>query len=455
MRADQATPPPRIRVLLVDDDQRFVENILMFLTEQYDVGIAMDANEALAQINRLHPDVVLLDIGLGRGATGFDVLRDIRTLVNPPQVIMLTEESDPHAIVQAIKAGAFHYVCKMPDMNELTNLINLAAAQGCTERRLTALEAEVERLGGTFLVRDEAMQRVVRRLERVAPTGATVLIIGETGTGKELAARHLHELSRRSAGPFIPVNCAAISESLLESELFGHVRGAFTGAARERAGLFQQAQGGTLFLDEIGHAPRGLQVRLLRVLETGEFVKVGGDLLERSDARIVAASSRDLKQAVEQGSFMEELLFRLAAYRIDLPPLRQRPGDILPLSQHFLRIFGDQIGRRDLEFSEDAKTYLLNCAWTGNVRRLRNTIERAVIDTRDRQISMQLLAARHSDWPSELPLYKEASQQALLRFKRDYLSAQLERTGGNVSDAAKLSGISRTSFSRMMNQVGL
>jgi DNA-binding NtrC family response regulator len=443
------------RVLIVDDDPSFVESMNMFLSKKYDIGVATNCKDALSQVGVLKPDVVLLDIDLGDGPDGFEALASIRSMSDPPPVLMLTGDKDTSKAVKAIKSGAFHYVCKPPTMSELVNLINLAAATGFNARRVASLESQICRLGGQFIVHDSSMKKIIGQLERVGPTDTTVLIIGETGTGKELVARHIHELSPRSSGPFVAINCAAISETLIESELFGHVRGSFTGAERDRVGLFQQAQHGTLFLDEIGHAPIEFQVRLLRALETREIIKVGGEKRENVDVRVISASSRDLTKATSEGDFKEELLYRLGVYRIDLPPLRHRRDDIIPLAEYFLGVYSSQIGRSGLEFSPAAKDYLLNHDWPGNVRRLRNTIERVAIDAKDEIITAQLLASVNSFGQAIIPSYEEAKTKVLDEFKKGYLSGQLEMADGNITEAARKSGISRSSFSRMMGEVGI
>jgi len=442
-------------VLVVDDDPRFTSELSLFLSSRYKLDIENDGDNAISRILELRPDVVLLDIDLGSGADGFEVLSRIRELDSPPQVLMLTGDRDTTNIVKAIKGGAYHYVCKPPVMSELVNLVNLAASATYTSRRVASLESDVHRLGGTFVVHDPAMKRVMDQIERVAPTDTTVLVVGETGTGKELVARCVHESSSRSTGPFVAVNCAAISESLLESELFGHVKHAFTGAARDRAGFFQQARGGTIFLDEIGHASEGLQVRLLRVLESREFMKVGGEIPEKTDVRVIAASSRDLREAATRGEFKEELLYRLGVYRIDLPPLRFRRGDIMPLAEYFLDIFSEQIGRNNLQFSPEATEYLLAHDWPGNVRRLRNCIERAVIDCRSDTIQRDQLAPSIRNWSAVLRKYDEARSQELQSFRRDYLLELMSRCGNNVTEAAKTAGLSRNGLYRMLKEESL
>ncbi len=448
--------PPRFRILIVDDEPAFTSDLSMYLESRYEIATAHSVESALQSAGEWHPDVVLLDIAFGSAADeGFAILEKMRALPRPAEVIMLTGRRDTDAVVRAIKSGAFHYVNKPPVLSELTNLINLAAVRSYGARRLAALESEIKRLGGDLVVRDASMLRVMKNLEKVGPTEATVMISGESGTGKELIARHVHELSRRASGPFIAVNCGAISEQLIESELFGHVRGAFTGAERDRDGCFALARGGTIFLDEIGHAPESLQVKLLRVLENREFQRVGSPEIIPTDVRVVAASSRDLVEHASEGGFREELLFRLNVFRIQLPPLRQRPDDIIPLAEHFLALIAAQTGRRGLEFSPAARDYLLQHPWRGNVRELRNLVERAVILAEDGTIPVQLLAADDEQIPAVLPPYDDAKAVVLQRFQRAYIARALQETEGNVSEAARRTGLARATISRMKGELGL
>jgi DNA-binding NtrC family response regulator len=441
----------RFRVLIVDDDPAFVDDLGAVLGRRYDVGVATNGAEALAQVSALKPDVVLLDIALGDRVDGFAVLDGIRALPLPPEVIMLTGNAQAGAVVQAVKAGAFHYVTKPPVMGELVNLTNLAAARAVASRRFAALESQVQRLGGDFVVHDPLMRRVVQDIERVSPTGSTVLIIGESGTGKELVARRVHDLSPRADGPFVAINCGAISEHLIESELFGHVRGAFTDAVRDRVGCFERAEGGTLFLDEVGLAPPGLQVKLLRVLEAREFLRVGSTTPVRSDVRLIAASSSDLSRLVDEGTFKPELFFRLNVFSLVLPPLRLRQGDILPLAEHFLALFAAQIGRRALEFSAAAREYLVGHEWRGNVRDLRNRIERAVIMADGDLISVNHLVPVRLELPTAVPAYDDA----MLSFQREYVLRLLRDSSDNVTEAARRAGLSREGLSRMIGRLGL
>lgn len=446
---------PRFRVLIVDDDTAFVADLSSLLSRQFDVAVAYNAKTALEQVAAVKPDVVLLDITMEGLHDGFDVLDRIQEMERAPEVIMLTGIKEMDAVVRAIKGGAFHYITKPPVLSELVNLVNHAAVMASGARRLAALESRVERLGGRLVVSDPSMERVMKDLDRVAPTDTTVMVIGESGTGKELVAQHVHEKSARCEGPFVAVNCGAVSEQLIESELFGHVRGAFTGAERDRMGSFEAAEGGTIFLDEIGHAPKSLQVKLLRVLEGCEYQKVGSPEIFKTNVRVIAASSRDLQTAVDAGEFMEELYFRLNVFRIVLPPLRERKGDVLPLAKHFIAVYSDQMGRRGLELSDEAAGYLEAHAWRGNVRELRNLLERAVIMSEGDRITVQTLAEDSRDWAGDLPPYDDAKAEVMTRFKRGYVSRLLKEADGNVTEAARRSGMARAALSRMIGELGL
>ena len=445
----------KIRVLLVDDEREFAADLGAFLESQFHVQLVHQPGDVLPTIAEYSPHVVLLDIDLGSGQNGFEILEEIRSQNHPPLVLMLTGDRHPKTIVNAIKSGAYHYVCKPPVLGELINLIERAAEQSFRVSRLAFLESKIKRLGGKFVVADPAMQRVVKQVENVAPTGFSVLLIGESGTGKELVAEHVQELSRRAAGPFVAINCAAVPETMAEAEFFGHAKHGFTDAKARRDGCFQRADGGTLFLDEIGEMPLSLQTTLLRVLETGELMRVGAEVTEKVDVRVIAASSIDLKDAVNRGEFKEALYFRLRQYQIMIPPLSKRPADVIPLAEHFLRQYGNDLGRQGLEFSDSARDYLQTNDWPGNVRDLKHTVMRAVVDCPDGRISARYLVGDSGGWDEALPIYDEAKDIQFNTWQKRYLVTQLDRADGNVTEAAKQSGISRESFSRMMRRHGL
>lgn len=440
---------PRFRVLVVDDDKTFVARTLSILGDDYDVGAAYNTVEALSQIDALKPDVVLLDVILQDGIDGLAALERIRSMNAPPEVIMLTGVNAPATVVQAIRSGAFHYVSKSSPISELANLINKAALAHHYVHRLAAMDAHAR--GHDFLVFDPAMQRVIKEVERVAPTESNVLIIGESGTGKELVAARIHARSRRAKGALVAINCAAVSEGLIESELFGHVRGAFTTALSDHPGCFAQAAGGTLFLDEIGLAPLPLQMKLLRVLESREYKRVGGSSVERADVRIVAASSSDLEAMAAAGTFKAELLYRLNVFTVVVPPLRRRSEDILPMAENFLAMYGAQMGRRGLSFAPPARAYLERHEWRGNVRDLKNRIERAVILAEGAVIPVELLLPSKMDQSSPPLPWRLAAKE----FKLEYFARLMQRFDDSVTNAARSAGMSREALSRLLRDIGL
>ena len=451
MTRPETESAPRHRVLVVDDDRTFTRTMSDVLGSLFDTATAHDTEEALAQVAAFRPDVVLLDITLNDGIDGFEALARIHALDTPPEVIMLTGMTGPGPVVKAIKGGAFHYVMKESNPGELANLINQAAERVVSRRRLAALEEQLRTLGGEFIVYDPLMQRLMKDVERAAPTAATVLIIGESGTGKELVARRVHELSPRARGPFVVINCGAVSEAHAESELFGHVKGAFAHAVADRDGCFARARGGTLFLDEVGRAPLPLQAMLLRVLESREYLPVGASAPIMTDFRVVASASHDLVNMGDDGGFLKELYYRLNVFSILLPPLRKRREDIVPLAQHFLDMFSTQMGRTDLKFSAAAVGYLTRHEWRGNVRDLRNRIERAVILTTDEEVCVDALTVTRFDQGAAMTTMDVAMDAA----QQEYLSRLMIECDWNITHAAKVAGLTREGLSRMITKYGL
>ena len=353
------TPTVQPRLLLVDDDAEQSRDLAAYLAGRFTVQMIAGGKEALAAIAAIRPDVVLLDIDLGCEPDGFAVLETLRGQDDAPPVIMLTgaHRDNINAVVRAIKGGAYHYVAKPPNPTELVNLLEKAIADDDLRRRLADLREELADLRGDIVVADPVSERLMQDIARVARVDGSVLITGESGTGKELVARRIHALSRRSAGPFQDVNCPAVTETLIAAELFGHERGSFTGASRNRLGKVGRADGGTLFLDEIGSCCDAFQAKLLRFLEERSYDRVGGDDKVVVDVRVVSATRIDLQQAIADGEFREDLFYRLAGFQLHIPPLRERPGDIMPQATAFLHraaanqakiIGGFSPGARDL-----------------------------------------------------------------------------------------------------------
>jgi two-component system response regulator HydG len=454
------------RVLVVDDDKvvlRAASEILQRVG--YSVVAVDDAVEALAAMKDPSIDVACLDIKMPN-LSGMDLLRALKKERPDVEVIMMTAFATVETAVAAVKAGAYDYLTKpFENIDVLSLAVGRALEKKSLRDRTRVLEeALVARSSFENLVGQSPQMRAVFDLvETVAFTDATVLIQGESGTGKELVARAIHFRSPRKDKPFIAVNCSALTESLLESELFGHVKGSFTGATSNKKGLFEAADGGTIFLDEIGDISPAMQVRLLRVLQEGEVRPVGSNENVKVDVRVIAATNVNLARAREQGKFREDLFYRLNVITIDLPPLRDRPEDIPLLAQHFLERFRQKTGKAVKGFSK-AATEALTCArWTGNVRELENAIERAVVLTSGPVIELEDLPpevrnAQHRGGGdvevvslAHLP-YAQAKKLAIRAFERRYLSALLEKSGGNVSEAARAAGVDRSNFRRLLKQ---
>jgi len=370
--------------ILVVDDQGAMRLTLTALLKQAGHTLMQSGagEDALEKISKNDFDVVITDLKLDK-ISGLDVLRAAKSANSQTEVIMLTGFGSVESAVAAMKAGAIDYLTKPFDTEEL-----LLAVQRAMERQ--RLRSEVARLRsaveekeqfkpGSIVAISPAMHKVLEMVERVAPTDATVLISGESGTGKELIARAIHQNSKRSDAPFIPINCGALPENLLESELFGHVKGAFTGAHQNKKGLFEEADSGTLFLDEIGETTPTTQVKLLRVLQDMEVRRVGSNTAVKVDVRLVAATNQQLLRRIEENTFREDLYYRLQVILIELPPLRERTEEIIPLAEHYLGVFSQKFNKTVTGFTEQAKKSLLSYSWPGNVRELINAIERAVI----------------------------------------------------------------------------
>ncbi len=453
------------RLFLVDDDQDFCADLEAVLGSRYEIAMAHDGESALAAIGKIGPDVVLLDVEFTTSElTGVQILEYIRALENPPPVIMLSGSSRVATVVAAMKLGAFHYVMKPADPPELFNLIERALAAGRSKKQIIAQRGELGRLTGSLICGDESMFRVLDRTDTVAATTATVLITGESGTGKEMIARRIHDGSGVSGGPFVGINCSAFPADLIESEIFGHSANAFTGAA-SRLGKLELSAGGTFFMDEVGEAPLDLQVKLLRALGERVFCRLGENTERQVDCRIVAATSRNLEEAIADGDFRQELFYRLNIYRIELPPLRQRPGDVLVLARHFLDRFAAENGRLVSGFSPAVEQRIVSEPWRGNVRELRNFVERAVINCKSGLIGLgDMFGTEFGSTggmdagdcsESETLSLKEAADQAKQERERTYCGNRLREAGGNVSRAAELSGVLRQSFQRKLKELGL
>jgi DNA-binding NtrC family response regulator len=368
------------KILLVDDEKsirKTLREILEF--EKYEVAEATDGLDALAQVKKTQFDVILLDIKMPK-MDGMDTLERLRILVPDVPVIMISGHGTIKTAVEAVREGAFDFIAKPPDLNRLLITIRNAFDKSSLVSEAKVLKRKVSRYKVQQIIGESAgIQQIRETIDRVAPTDARVLVTGANGTGKELVARWLHEKSQRREQPIVEVNCAAIPAELIESELFGHEKGAFTSAHKQRIGKFEQANGGTLFLDEIGDMSLAAQAKVLRALQESQITRVGGDKAIKVDVRVVAATNKDLRKAIQEGKFREDLYHRLAVIIIDVPALNERREDIPLLVQHFNRIICKEYGVPPKTFTDEAIDLLQSVNWTGNIRELRNVVERLLI----------------------------------------------------------------------------
>ena len=443
------------RVLLVDDDASLCETLEVGLRKRgFEVTWCTSAADATELIRRDEFDVVVTDLHM-HGPDGLELCERIAQGHPDVPVLVLTAFGSMESAIAAIRAGAYDFINKPVALDVLAMAVDRAAT-------LRRLRVEVKRLrveaGRTprfdqFIGQSPAMLAVYDVTERVAGTDATVLVTGESGTGKELVARAIHARSSRRAGPFVAINCAAMPENLLESELFGHVKGAFTDARSAEPGLFAQANHGTILLDEIGDMPAGLQAKLLRVLQERTVRPVGGRAEIPIDVRIVASTNRDLESAIEEGRFREDLYYRIHVVHIGLPPLRARGGDVLPLAQHFVVQFARHTNKNVSGIAAPAAEKLLAYAWPGNVRELQNSIERAVALTRFEQIVVEDLPERIRDYRRSHVLVAGDDPTELVpleEVERRYIARVMEAVGGNKTAAARVLGLDRKRLYRML-----
>jgi two-component system, NtrC family, response regulator AtoC len=464
----------RYSILIVDDEPYLPQQFARYLKKHgYDVAIAPDGEEGLQELQRSSMDLVLLDLRLPK-LGGLEVLAQIRKLDPDIPVVMLTAHGDVQSAVAAMKLGASDYMLKGFDLDELLLVIQRALGTSAMSRELRQLRRErSDNYHFNYIVgHSERMREVFELVGRVARSDvASVLIMGESGTGKEVVARAIHEQSVRASGPFHAINCAAIANNLLESELFGYEQYAFTDAKKQKRGLLELAEGGTLFLDEIGEMPADMQAKLLRVLETRSFFRLGGNKEVKINVRVLAATNRDLEQAKLDGSFRADLYFRLAILKIILPPLRERPGDILLFASRFIDDFNKSLGRNVRKISLEAQRLLLEYSWPGNIRELKNVIERAMILSTGEELlpthlpleivglKQQIDASPLDPWEQWLKAHPQGKIEldALNeRIERHFVSWALETAGHNRVRAAELLGFSKVDQLRyLMRKYGI
>lgn len=448
----------KAKILIVDDEPNMVSLFKRFLgKEGYSVVGAGSLAEGSKAVQSEVFDVVISDLALGDG-DGIDLLKLTKKSQAHAPFILITAYGSVESAVEAMKLGAFDYISKPFQNEEMVILVEKAIEHSDLNRQVRQLKKEVDkRFGfGNIIGKSKKMNAIFDLVERIATTNSTVLITGESGTGKELIAKALHYNSQRKDRPFIAVDCGVIPENLIESELFGHAKGAFTGAVAAKRGLFAEADSGTLFLDEIGNLPVPLQAKLLRALQEKEIKPVGSNENVSIDVRVIAATKEDLRQSVEEGTFRNDLYYRLSVIPIQLPPLRERQEDIPLLMEHFLEKIcrNNKIDLKELH--TDVKVAFMSYAWPGNVRELENMIERLILISPDRLITADLLPMEIVD--SSVPdsgLMKDALSRQVAGAEKEMIIEALERAGGNRTKAAKLLGISRASLYNKLNQYGL
>ncbi|HEX3449000.1 MAG TPA: sigma-54 dependent transcriptional regulator, partial [Isosphaeraceae bacterium] len=452
----------QIRVLVVDDDEPHAAAVAESLERVgYDCVVATSGAEGLRLIEEQVFDIVITDL-IMEGVGGLEVLAKAKRELPDAEVVILTGHSTIKTAVTAMQAGASTYLTKPLDINELRTKADKASQSQRLQRSNIELQMQLnEKFGFEGVIgNSSAMHSVVSKLRQIAPTSASVLITGESGTGKELAAKALHINSPRKNKPFVPLNCAELSENVLESELFGHVKGAFTGADRDRVGRFQYANGGTLFLDEIGDMPISIQVKLLRVLESGEIVRVGTNEPVKVNVRLISATNRELAEAINDGKFRQDLYHRLKVVSVKLPPLRERREDIPLLIEHFLKEFTASHGKTITAVTPAVRKAIMAYSWPGNVRELRNTIESMVVLDSDGQLDLD-------DMTEDLQAFTSSAKadgtsgvdslvgQSLEEIEKHYILETLKRCNGNREEAARQLGIGERTLYRKLKEYNL
>ena len=441
------------RILVVDDDEGLLHLLRMRLSALgFSVTPCTGGRDALTAARQETFDIAITDLRL-RAEDGLALTEELMQIQPGLPVIILTAHGSIPNAVEAMQRGAFGYLTKPFDDKELKATLDKALIQLRMTREIQRLKSLVKELYGleNVIARSPAMQRLFQQVAQIADSDATILLTGETGTGKEVLARVLHANSRRSKGPFVALNCAAISETLFESELFGHIRGAFTNAVAAKRGLFQSANGGTLFLDEIAEMSLPMQVKLLRAVQEREVREVGADYATKVDVRIITATNKDLTESVKAGTFRHDLYYRVSVVPLAIPPLRERKDDIPLLAQHFLKQSVKRSNKDVRGFTPAAMHRLMVYPWPGNVRELENAVEKAVVMSRQDMVLPELLPTAGVASDIGLKPLTEAKEE----FERSYLRNVLQMTGGNISRAAQFAGRYRADFYKMLKKYGL
>jgi len=464
-------------VLIVDDEKHNREGLRLSLEDEFDIYLAANIDEATEVLKSETVDVMVTDLRLG-GESGMDLISFALSRPKPPDCILMTAYGSVDVAVEAMKKGAYDYVSKPLNIDELELVIKRAIHSRNVEEENIALKTQVEKRFGleNIIGTSQAIQSVFEIIRQVAPTRATVLIEGESGTGKELVARALHNLSGRPKSKIVSVHCAALSEQLLESELFGHERGAFTGAIEKRIGRFEEASGGTLFLDEIGEIDANIQVKLLRALGERTIERLGGNKAVKVDVRVITATNKNLAELVKEGKFRDDLFFRINVVCIQLPPLRGRKEDIPVLVAAFLKEFAEENNKQKADLTADAMRVILDYDWPGNVRELRTAIEHGVVMCNSAKIGIRhlppflkkhdngaapgTLAVKQAGISSSASSVSVGSQSDsdslnLSEMEKQFIHLALDRASNNRTEAAKLLGISRRTLQRKLKEMGL
>ncbi len=443
-------------ILVVDDERGVRESIKMTLKDRYRIAEAADGKSALAKMLKEPVDLVLLDVNLP-DTSGIKVLKELKRMDETVNVIMITADNSVKTAVHAMKLGAYDYITKPFNIEELMQLTAKAIEKTALQKENLYLKASATSSESQIVGMSMKTTELLSLIETVAQSPSTVLLFGETGVGKELAARQIHKSSPRHNKFFVAVNCAAIPENLIESELFGHEKGAFTGACERYIGKFEMADGGTLFLDEVGTLPAAMQAKLLRVLQDKTIERLGGERPIRIDTRIISATNIDLKKAVEEGRFREDLFYRLNVIPVEVPPLRERKSDIELLANYFLKKYAAAFGKEPKEFSPEAMSMLISYRWPGNIRELENLVERLVVLSKNPSIDEE-------DLPREMTMRETAItepemefkslKEATIAFEKSLIDKIISKAGGNKAKAAKILGIHRNTLAQIEKKSG-
>ena len=440
------------KILIVDDEKIVRESLLHWFEEDgYDVEAAEDGETALKMFDKNKYDLLLVDMKMP-GIGGLELLKKVKEIDKETIVILITAFASVPSAITALKDGAYDYVTKPVDPDELAHLVKKALEQKALKHENIQLKENIEEIikPDNFIGESPQMKKIFELIHTVAPTDTTVMIRGESGTGKELVAKAIHINSKRKYFPIIPVNCGAITETLLESELFGHEKGAFTGAQFKRRGKFEMADGGTIFLDEIGSISPKMQIELLRVIETRQFSRVGGNQLINSDFRVIIATNEPLEDLVKQGKFREDLYYRLNVFSIVVPPLRERRTDIPILAYYFLSKFTTAMNKPVKNISKEAMDFLSNYDWPGNVRELENAIERAVVIGKESSIHVKDLPFHVSN-----NMISENGEKSLASMESKHILQVLVENNWNISRSATILEIDRVTLYNKINKYGL